>query len=65
MRVEKNTVGYAFVHDPVDWFIGSEGTLGIILEAEVALLPLPQRVTGLGIGLLQEADRARVRGGRA
>jgi len=25
--LEKNTVGYAFAHDPIDWFIGSEGTL--------------------------------------
>src|SRR5207248_7936277 len=27
-RLEKNTVGYAPIHEPVDWFIGSEGTLG-------------------------------------
>lgn len=47
-RVEKNTVGYAAVQDPVDWFIGSEGTLGVIVEAELSLLPLPERVTGLG-----------------
>ena len=47
-RVEKNTVGYAAVQDPVDWFIGSEGTLGVVVEAELSLLPLPQRVTGLG-----------------
>jgi FAD/FMN-containing dehydrogenase len=45
--LEKNTVGYAFAHDPIDWFVGSEGTLGIIVEAELALLPLPQRVVGL------------------
>src|SRR5689334_1603346 len=48
-RLEKNTVGYAAVHDPVDWFIGSEGTLGVILEAELSLLPLPPNVTGLAI----------------
>jgi len=45
--LEKNTVGYAFAHDPIDWFIGSEGTLGIIVEAELGLLPLPQHVVGL------------------
>jgi FAD/FMN-containing dehydrogenase len=45
--LEKNTVGYAFAHDPIDWFIGSEGTLGVIVEAELALLPLPERVVGL------------------
>lgn len=47
--LEKNTVGYAFAHDPIDWFIGSEGTLGIIVEAELSLLPLPRHVVGLAI----------------
>lgn len=46
---EKNTVGFAVAHQPVDWFVGSEGTLGVVLEAELALLPLPARVTGLWI----------------
>ena len=55
-RLEKNTVGYAFVHDPVDWFVGSEGTLGVILEAELALLPLPEAVTGLAIPFAREDD---------
>ena len=45
--IEKNTVGYAFAHDPIDWFVGSEGTLGIVVEAELALLSLPARVVGL------------------
>jgi FAD/FMN-containing dehydrogenase len=48
-RLEKNTVGYAPVHDPIDWFIGSEGTLGVILEAELSLRPLPPNVTGLAV----------------
>lgn len=48
-RIEKNTVGYAAVQDPIDWFIGSEGTLGVIVSAELSLLPLPERVTGLGV----------------
>ena len=47
--LEKNTVGYAFAHDPIDWFIGSEGTLGVIVEAELALLPLPRHVVGLAV----------------
>lgn len=47
--LEKNTVGYAFAHDPIDWFIGSEGTLGIIVEAELSLLPLPHHVAGLAV----------------
>jgi FAD/FMN-containing dehydrogenase len=48
-NLEKNTVGYAFAHDPIDWFIGSEGTLGIIVEAELGLLPLPAHVVGLAV----------------
>ena len=47
--MEKNTAGYQLVHDPVDWFVGSEGTLGVVLAAEFQLLPLPVAVTGLGI----------------
>jgi FAD/FMN-containing dehydrogenase len=53
--IEKNTVGYAFAHDPIDWFVGSEGTLGIIVEAELGLLPLPQRVVGLATLFKQES----------
>ena len=54
--LEKNTVGYAFAHDPIDWFIGSEGTLGIIVEAELSLLPLPHHVVGLAV--LFRSERA-------
>lgn len=45
--IEKNTVGYALAQEPVDWFVGSEGTLGVVLEAELALLPRPEQVLGL------------------
>ena len=54
--IEKNTVGYAPVHDLVDWFVGSEGTLGVILEAELGLLPLPAWVIGLSIPFPSESD---------
>jgi len=54
--LEKNTVGYAMAQQPMDWFIGSEGTLGVIVEAEFALLPLPASVTGLAIPFESEAD---------
>lgn len=54
--LEKNTVGYALAQDPVDWFVGSEGTLGVVVEAELALVPLPARVVGLGIPFAREAD---------
>ena len=41
--VRKNTAGYYMRAgmDYLDLFIGSEGTLGIVTEVEVALLPLP------------------------
>lgn len=55
-RLEKNTAGYAMAQQPIDWFIGSEGTLGVIVEAEFALLPLPESVTGLAIPFESEAD---------
>lgn len=54
--LEKNTVGYQLVHDPVDWFVGSEGTLGVVVAAELALLPLPPRETGIGFPFTREAD---------
>lgn len=52
--LEKNTVGYPIAHDPVDWFIGSEGTLGVVVEAEFRLLPLPHRVLGLAVPFASE-----------
>jgi FAD/FMN-containing dehydrogenase len=54
--LEKNTVGFQLAHDPVDWFIGSEGTLGVVVEAELSLLPLPELVTGLAIPFASEAQ---------
>jgi glycolate oxidase len=55
-QLEKNTVGYAFAHDPVDWFVGSEGTLGVVMSAEFALLPLPAQNVGLAIPFTNEAS---------
>ena len=55
-QLEKNTVGYGPMQDPIDWFIGSEGTLGVVVSAELALLPLPEKVTGLGIPFSNELD---------
>jgi FAD/FMN-containing dehydrogenase len=42
-KTTKNTAGYRLTPgmDWIDLFCGSEGTLGITLEAEVALLPIP------------------------
>ena len=52
--LEKNTAGYALAQDAVDWFVGSEGTLGIVVEAELALLRNPARVVGLAIPFADE-----------
>lgn len=57
--LEKNTVGYALAHDPVDWFVGSEGTLGVVVEVELGLLPLPEQVTGLAIPFAREHEALR------
>jgi len=54
--LEKNTVGFPITHDPVDWFIGSEGTLGVVVEAELGLLPLPAQVLGLAVPFVFETD---------
>jgi FAD/FMN-containing dehydrogenase len=48
-HLEKNTVGFAAVQDPVDWYVGSEGTLGIVVEAGLSLVPLPLNLVGLAI----------------
>lgn len=53
----KNATGYfvAPAMDAVDLFIGSEGTLGVICEVEVRLLPKPE---GLLSGVVFFADEA-------
>jgi glycolate oxidase len=55
-QLEKNTVGYPIAHDPVDWFVGSEGTLCVVVEAELGLLPLPRQLLGLMVPFANEAD---------
>jgi glycolate oxidase len=55
-RPEKNTVGFAAAQDPVDWFVGSEGTLGIVAEAELSLVPVPAHVVGVAIPFRDQAS---------
>lgn len=70
-HLEKNAVGYAAAQDPVDWFIGSEGTLGVVVEAELSLVELPVSTFGLAIpfasmdSALSFVVDARMPGGRA
>ena len=58
-NTRKNASGYfvAPKMDAVDLFIGSEGTLGVICEVEVRLLPKPE---GLLSGVVFFADEADV-----
>ena len=55
-ELEKNTVGFFAAQDPVDWMVGSEGTLGVIVEAELALVPLPAHEFGLALPFGSETD---------
>jgi FAD/FMN-containing dehydrogenase len=58
--LEKNTVGYALAQEPVDWFVGSEGTLGVIVRTELALVPLPEKVVGIAIACADEGAALRL-----
>jgi FAD/FMN-containing dehydrogenase len=58
-QLEKNTVGYQLAHDPIDWFVGSEGTLGVVVETEFSLLPLPEAVIGLALPFASEMESLR------
>ena len=57
-HTRKHACGYfvAPEMDVIDLFIGSEGTLGVIVEAEVELLPKPQGLLS-GIVFFDSADR--------
>jgi FAD/FMN-containing dehydrogenase len=58
-QVTKNTAGY-LLRPGMDWmdlFIGSEGTLGVITEATVRLLPAPATVLG-GVVFFPSDDAA-------
>jgi FAD/FMN-containing dehydrogenase len=55
-RLEKNTVGFHAVQDPVDWIVGSEGTLGVVVAADLSLVRRPAREIGLAIPFFNEPD---------
>jgi FAD/FMN-containing dehydrogenase len=54
-ELEKNTVGYALAQNPIDWFIGSEGTLGVVVHAELKLVRLPEAVIGIAVPFVSES----------
>jgi FAD/FMN-containing dehydrogenase len=58
-NVSKNTAGYLLRPgmDWVDLFIGSEGTLGVIVEATLRLLPAPKAVLA-GVVFFRTGDEA-------
>lgn len=67
MPAVKNASGYyaADAMDLVDLFVGSEGTLGVIVSAELALEPLPSSIWGVTAFLpSEESAIAFVRGVR-
>jgi len=57
--VTKNTAGYPLRPgmDWIDLFTGSEGTLGVVTEARLRLLPAPQALMG-GVVFFAEDERA-------
>jgi FAD/FMN-containing dehydrogenase len=57
--VKKNTAGYRLAPgmDWIDLFCGSEGTLGVTLEAEVDLLPIPAELFA-GVIFFSDDDAA-------
>lgn len=62
MPAVKNASGYYLKQDMdlVDLFIGSEGTLGIIVEAEIKLLPTPKAIWGVTAFLPTEEAALRL-----
>jgi D-lactate dehydrogenase (cytochrome) len=57
-NVSKHIAGYYATPnmDLIDLFIGSEGTLGVILEADLKVLPKPQRIVS-GLIYFEEESR--------
>jgi D-lactate dehydrogenase (cytochrome) len=67
-KTRKNASGYYVSEDVdvIDLFIGSEGTLGVIVEVEVTLLPRPQGLLSGVVFFANETDvLAFVAGARA
>jgi FAD/FMN-containing dehydrogenase len=68
IATDKNSAGYAGLQNPVDIWIGSEGTLGVVTQVELDLLPPPPGFFGAlaffrdwraAVGFVQAADVSR------
>jgi len=68
---DKNAAGLLGLQNPVDLWIGSEGTLGVVTRVEVDLLPPPRGFFAAlaffrdwrgAVGFIQRADAARRQG---
>jgi FAD/FMN-containing dehydrogenase len=57
-RSTKHAAGYSLSPgmDWIDLFVGSEGTLGVVTEAELALLPAPEAILGGVIFFTNDGD---------
>ena len=54
--LEKDTTGYGCIADPVDWFIGAEGTLGVVTHAELQLVEAPEET--IAFRVLESLEQA-------
>lgn len=54
----KNAAGYFLKNgmDAIDLFVGSEGTLGIITEAKIKILPMPEKILSCVVFFESEFD---------
>lgn len=68
ISADKNSTGYPGLQNPVDIWIGSEGTLGVVTQVELDLLPRPPGFFGAlaffhdwraAVAFVQAADAAR------
>lgn len=60
----KNAAGYYIKSrmDLIDLFIGAEGTLGVVVEAELRLVPKPKEIWGVVAFFREEAEAAQAVG---
>ena len=57
-RVDKCSMGPPALQDPLQWVVGSEGLFGVIVDAEIALVPFADARRGLWLPLARAADAA-------